>query len=108
MEVADTLILFGARLPDDISHLARLLQASNGPLVASFLEQSYELLRTEVHLLPQDTRRHFPRFSSIADLCTLHSDGQLPHALDQAFICIFQIASFIRYVNGLFGAFFAK
>ena len=97
-ESPTTVILLGGHIPGPPSHLAYLLQVEQGPILTSFLEKAYRTLRTETALLPRELTSEIPHFSSIADLCVLHSEGRLHHILSQALTCVFQIGYFIWYV----------
>jgi hypothetical protein len=91
--------LFGDMTYDVIAKLSKLLTVNNNPTLTAFFERSYHALRSEIGTLPRRQRESFPRFSSIADLCTRQTvDGGLSPALLKALTIIYQLGYFIRLV----------
>ncbi|KAK6083898.1 polyketide synthase [Seiridium cupressi] len=77
------------------SGLLSLLRQGYNPLLQTFFDATYCVLRAEIASLSSIQRDLFPRFSSIQDLLALHRRGTLHPALHHALVCCFQLALFI-------------
>jgi hypothetical protein len=90
--------LFGDQTFDFAPDLQILLQNKSNPILSSFFEQSYYVLRAEVNKLPVSHRQAFPKFASLNDLLFEFRQGTINPAFQTALACIYQLGSFIRLV----------
>jgi|SRR6266536_2290344 len=77
-------------------HVSNLLGKDHGPILASFLEQAYRTLRSEIVRLPNPISGQITRFSSIHALCALQDQNKLHPSLVQPLTCVSQLAYVIR------------
>ncbi|RYO94433.1 hypothetical protein DL766_002781 [Monosporascus sp. MC13-8B] len=87
--------LVGDSTLDVATGLLTLLRNGHSPLLQSFFEATYRVIRAEVATLAAVQRASFPHFSSIQDLLALQRRGHLHPALHKALVCAFQLAAFI-------------
>ncbi|TVY85230.1 putative sterigmatocystin biosynthesis polyketide synthase [Lachnellula suecica] len=90
------IFLFGDQTHDTNSKLRALLNSKGDPILASFLEQSFDVIRSEVGQLPLRQREVLPRFHNLADILARQKEGSLSPAFQTALACIYQLGSFIR------------
>jgi hypothetical protein len=85
--------VFGSHARSTIGQeLHALLCREQHPIVKSFFENVYYILRKQVG----GGQSRIPRFSSFQSLVSLYRDGQLPSLLDPAVECAFELSSFIN------------
>ena len=89
--------LFGDQANDTNAKLHALLNAKGDPILTSFLEQAYDVIRSEIGRLPLHEREVLPRFYSLADILARQREAVLSPAFQTALVCIYQLGSFIRY-----------
>jgi naphtho-gamma-pyrone polyketide synthase len=89
--------IFGDQSQDTTLKVRALLNAKGDLLLTSFLEQSYDVIRSEIGRLPLHEREVLPRFYSLADIVARQREGVLSPAFQTALTCIYQLGSFIRY-----------
>lgn len=97
MECNRRIYLFGDQTYNFDSSLRELLQ-HHDPLLISFFERTWQVLRLEIGKLPSELRHEFPRLSSIADMIYQRQNAQIPPSLEMALALIYQLGSFIRWV----------
>ena len=91
------IFLFGDQTYDTNAKLRTLLKSKDDPILISFLEQAYDVIRLEVGRLPLQQREVLPRFHNLADIL-VRQRGVLSPAFQTALACIYQLGSFIRCV----------
>lgn len=91
--------LIGDQTADIFDDFQRLLHDHGDFVVQSFLNQVYFYLRGEVTKVHNVQPGAIPKFSSLADLLLARREGPLHASLDQALVCAFQIATFMRFVD---------
>jgi naphtho-gamma-pyrone polyketide synthase len=90
-------LLFGDQSADFIPALRQLVSVKDNPLIVSFFEKAYTTLRNEVAQHPR-TEREIPGFTSVENLLWRYSEsGARSPEIESALICIYQIASFLRF-----------
>ena len=99
MSEPTSILLFGDQTGDYRTTFRRVLQIQDNPLLTSFFDRSYAVLRQEVANQPRSVRDETVGFSSIADLVARYADSELPetNALESALTYISQIACFFSY-----------
>lgn len=89
------LYLFGDQTFDIQPRLKELLRRRENPILDSFLERTYDVIRVELYRLPQDVKEGLPRFTSIEDLVLWSKSGKRYVPLDMALTCMSQLGTFI-------------
>ena len=101
MVVNIRVLLFGDQSKDVSSDLRELVSVKDNPLLLSFIEKAYITLRDEVARDPR-TARDLPGFTSVENLLWRYSESGVRHpAIESALVCIYQIASLLRFVTFL-------
>jgi hypothetical protein len=95
------LCIFGDQTFDLTPHWKGIFHIRSNPAVEDFLVKAYNAIRKEVFKLPHDVRDDLPCFTCINDLILSHQSGKRCVAIDMAVTCIFQLATFIRYVQNI-------
>lgn len=89
-------LLFGDQSGDIIPALRQLISVKDNPLIVSFFEKVYVALRDEVAKHPR-AEHELPGFTSVGNLLWRYSEsGARSPEIENALICIYQIASFLR------------
>jgi len=91
------IFLFGDQTHDTNAKLRALLNSKGDPILISFLEQAYDVIRSEVGRLPLQQREVLPRFHNLADILARQREGKLSPAFQTALACTYQLGNFIRY-----------
>jgi hypothetical protein len=91
------IFLFGDQTYDTNAKLRALLNSKDDPILISFLEQAYHVIRSEVGRLPLQQREALPRFHNLADILVRQREGVLSPAFQTTLACVYQLGSFIRY-----------
>jgi hypothetical protein len=94
--------LFGDQTYETNAKLCALLSSTGNPILASFLDQAFNVIRAEVGRLPLQQFRDLPSFTSLAEILARQRDGGLNPAFQTALSIIYQLGSFIRYATSLF------
>ena len=89
--------IFGDQSQDTSGKIRALLNVRDNPVLASFLEQAYDAIRSEVGRQPLADRRALPRFSNLADLVARQREGVLSPAFQTALACVNQLGSFLQH-----------
>jgi len=92
-----TIFIFGDQSQETTAKVRALLNAKGDPLLISFLEQSFDVIRSEVGRLPLPEREVLPRFHNLADILARQKEGVLNPGFQTALTTIYQLGSFIRY-----------
>ncbi|PGH03771.1 hypothetical protein AJ80_08641 [Polytolypa hystricis UAMH7299] len=89
-------LLFGDQAGDTYPILRRLVVVKGNPLLESFLERAYRLIRSEISRQPRFPR-NFPKFDSIAELIWRYADSEVSSpAIDSSLTLISQIGCILR------------
>ncbi|KAH8585883.1 beta-ketoacyl synthase [Bisporella sp. PMI_857] len=88
--------LFGDQTYETNAKLCALLSSTGNPILASFLDQAFNVIRAEVGRLPLQQFRDLPSFTSLAEILARQRDGGLNPAFQTALSIIYQLGSFIR------------
>jgi hypothetical protein len=88
--------LLGDQTFDVNAKLRQLLLIVENPVLVAFFEQSYVAIQAEIGRLHFHERKSFPRFANIAELL---AKPDLSAAFQTPLTCIYQLASFIRYIS---------
>lgn len=97
MDKSSQVILLGDQTTPFQSSLKRLLSVKHNALLTTFFERVFFALRQEVSRLPTSLQDQFPRFTSLLDLLSRHSESKIRNpALESAFHTLNQLASFVR------------
>ncbi|OAP55326.1 hypothetical protein AYL99_10299 [Fonsecaea erecta] len=90
-------LLFGDQSEERFDDLRELVTVIDNPLLSTFLEKAYFILRDEVTRLPYVTRG-LPGFTSIETLLWRYREAGVRHpAIESALVCIHQIGTLLRY-----------
>ena len=91
-------LLFGDQT--SLSHdflVKALVQTERSPLISSFRNGAYHILRQEVAYLPHSMRQTIPCFTSISELVENYFSGSSRHpSLDAALTTISQFLHFFK------------
>ena len=93
------LFIFGDQTYDTSSHLTALLRHRGNPILDDLLERIYNGIRIELHRLPTQVGNGLPRFTSIEDILLWSKSGKRYLPLDMALTCMYQLATFLKYVR---------
>ncbi|TPX18780.1 uncharacterized protein E0L32_011529 [Thyridium curvatum] len=96
MSLKNRIFLFGDQSQETTTKIRALLSAKGDPLLTSFLEKCFDVIRTETGRLPLSEREVLPRFHNIADILARQKEGVLSPAFQTALATIYQLGSFIR------------
>jgi hypothetical protein len=92
-------LLFGDQSEERIEDLRELVKVTDNPLLKAFIEEAYQILRSEVAYAPAVTRS-LPSFTSIETLLWRYGDSGVRHpAIESALVIIHQVSTFLRYVK---------
>jgi len=99
MEGSIQIYLFGDQTNNYDAGLCHLLQAKDNPLLSALFERVNYALRLHIGQLPSIQKELFPRFTSLHEFLARYREtpGTNP-ALDSMFVCLHQLALFIRYI----------
>lgn len=97
MSLKNRIFLFGDQSQETTTKIRALLSAKGDPLLTSFLEKCFDVIRTETGRLPLSEREVLPRFHNLADILARQKEGVLSPAFQTALATIYQLGSFIRY-----------
>ncbi|KAI4254023.1 MAG: hypothetical protein LQ352_003346 [Teloschistes flavicans] len=87
--------VFGDQTCNVNAKLRQLLLLQGNPILTTFFEQAFYVIRTELGHLPVAEQKTFPRFNSIADLLSRQRKDGVNQALQTALSCIYQLGWFI-------------
>lgn len=96
-----TLYLFGDQTYDTQPHLKDLQPHRDNPVLEDFLVKAYAAIRSEIYKLPWHVRHDLPRFTCLDDIILRKPGGTRCVPLDMAVTCMYQLGTFIRYVQQL-------
>jgi hypothetical protein len=88
-----TLYLFGDQTHD--VQLKELVACRVNPVVEDFLQRAYDVIRSELHDLPRETRDALPRFTCLNDVLLYKPRGRRCVPLDMALTCMYQLGVFL-------------
>lgn len=91
--------LIGDQTADIFDDFQRLLRDHGDFILQGFLNQVCVYLRGEAAKVHNAQPGSIPKFSSLEDLLLARREGPLHASLDQALVCAFQIATFMRFVE---------
>lgn len=92
-----TIYLFGDQTNSFDSGLCQLLQIKDNPILSALFERVNYALRLHIGQLPILQRDLFPRFTSLHELLARYREtAETNPALDSMFVCLHQLALFIR------------
>ena len=99
MERSTQIYLFGDQTNSYDTGLCHLLQIKDNPLLSALFERVNYALRLYIGQLPRIQKELLPRFTSLHELLARYREtsGTNP-ALDSMFVCLHQLALFIRYI----------
>ncbi|OQU98243.1 polyketide product template domain-containing protein isoform 1 [Cladophialophora immunda] len=90
-------LLFGDQSEERFEDLRQLVTATDNPLLSTFLEKAYFMLRDEVAHLPY-VMRGLPGFTSIETLLWRYREAGVRHpAIESALVCVHQIGTLLRH-----------
>lgn len=96
------LCIFGDQTFDLKPHWKELFLIRDNPAVEDFLVKAYNAVRKEIFKLPLEVRQEIPRFTCLNDLILSNQSGtRRCIAIDTAVSCIYQLATFIRYLSNV-------
>jgi naphtho-gamma-pyrone polyketide synthase len=88
--------LFGDQTYDVNSRLRDLLLVKGNPILTTFFEQAYFVIRAEIGRLPVKESGAFPKFTCLGDILARQREGGLNPAFQTPLTTIYQLGSFIR------------